>query len=86
MWQSLPVTDIQHNYVLLCAREKERCVNLETTTGHDCMWGSACEWCLVCRSEQVGHNPADFQAEIKLMSSVTDFYAKLTKCVLTQGK
>ena len=43
MWQSLQVTDILHNYVSFCAGEKERCVNLEATTGHDCMWESVCE-------------------------------------------
>lgn len=44
MWQSLQVTDIQHNYVSFCAGEEERCVNLEATMGHDGMWECVCVW------------------------------------------
>lgn len=72
MWQSLQVTDIQHNYVSFCAGEKDRCVNLEATMGHDCLW----ECVYMCVSEhtfvfvigeQVGPNPEGLQVVTKPM-------------------
>lgn len=56
MWQSLQVTDIQHNYVSFCAEEKERCVNLEATVGHDCIW--VCVPAVCVTDEHAGHKPA----------------------------
>lgn len=71
MWQTLQVTDIQHNYVSFCAGEKERCVNPESNTmGHDCMWESVRhDRCVNKLLQQVAGNE----------SSLSDFLTQISQ-------